>query len=83
MGNALVRDVIWEPVINLKTAGARVFDATAGTYPVNWTGGQTGDVITGMPDPLWLPGNFRVLMSAITAGTGPVFTVEVITDQGF
>ena len=34
----------WNPVVNLKTAGTRIFDATAGTYPVSWTGTQAGDV---------------------------------------
>ena len=85
-GNATVRmsdfvDVVWNPVINLKAGGTRTFSApTAGG---SWTGTiDASDVLTGMPSAQWATSNFRVVIDAFVAGTGPVFTVEVITDQG-
>jgi hypothetical protein len=89
LGNALIAtdysDTAWAPVIDLKTTGARIFDATAGSYPASWAGAQSGDTLPGMSEALWCPGNFRVTMTDISgedAGTWPQFTVEFITDQG-
>jgi len=92
-GNATVKmsdysDLIWNPVINLKTTGTRTFDVDADPYPTAWTGGVAGDTLTGMSEAQWATSNFRVLMTDITgeavpATTRPVFTVEVICDQGF
>jgi hypothetical protein len=39
-----------------------------------------------MTEALWAPGNFRPSMtdiSAEAAGLRPIFSIEVITDQGF
>jgi len=91
VGNSLIKmsdytNTTWAPTINLKIVGTRTFDATAGTYPVSsWSGGQTGDVLPGMTEALWAPGNFRPTMtdtSAAAAGLRPIFSIEVITDQG-
>ena len=92
LGNALINmatfvDTAWTPVIDLKTAGTRTFDATAGTYPVNWASTATGasDTLPGMSAALWAPGNYRMTMTDISAeasGTWPEFSVEVICDQG-
>jgi len=79
----------WAPTIDLKRTGTRTFDATAGTYPVaSWSNTATAhaDVLPGMTEALWAPGNFRPSMtdvSAEVAGLRPVFSIEVITDQGF
>jgi hypothetical protein len=43
------------------------------------------DVLPGMTTALWAPGNYRPTMtdtSAAVAGLRPVFSIEVITDQG-
>jgi hypothetical protein len=79
----------WAPTIDLKRTGTRTFDATAGTYPVSsWSNTATAhaDVLPGMTEALWAPGNFRPSMtdvSAEAAGLRPVFSIEVITDQEF
>ncbi|RPJ64685.1 MAG: hypothetical protein EHM23_00050 [Acidobacteria bacterium] len=79
----------WAPTIDLKRLGTRTFDATAGTYPVSsWSNTATAhaDALPGMTEALWAPGNFRPSMtdtSAAAAGLRPIFSIEVITDQGF
>jgi len=90
LGNALIAtdysDTAWAPVLDLKTTGARIFDATAGSYPVNWSGAQAGDTLPGMTGALWCPGNFRITMTDIGAespAVWPEITVEFITDQQF
>jgi len=73
--------VIWNPSIDLKTAGTRTFSApTAGG---SWTGGVGADVLVGMPSAQWATSNFYVFIDTFAAGTGPLFTVDVICDQGF
>jgi len=78
----------WAPVIDLKKTGTRTFDATAGTYPVSsWssTAVAAADTLPGMTEALWAPGNFRPSMTDVSgeaAGLRPIFSVEVITDQG-
>jgi hypothetical protein len=72
------------PVINLKVAGARVFDATAASYPVSWTGAQMGDTLPSQTEALWCGGNFVVTMTDISSDpTTFEFTVEFVTDQQF
>ena len=92
-GNATVKmsdfsQVIWNPVINLKTGPRSViFDTDADPYPTAWTGGVAGDTLTGMAEAQWACGNFRLLMTDITAEptpptTRPTYIVTVVTDQG-
>jgi len=74
----------WQPIIDLSRTGTRTFDATAGTYPVSsWSNTATlhADVLPGMTEALWVPLNYRVNTSGTAAAA--VFSVEVITDQGF
>jgi len=92
-GNAAIKmsdgsNVPWNQVINLKTTGTRTFDVDVDPYPTAWSGGVTGDTLTGMSEALWSTSNFYMVMTDITAETvpptvRPVFTVEVITDLGF
>jgi len=73
------------PVINLKVAGVRIFDATAGTYPVSWTGAQSGDTLPSQTEALWCGSNFIMNMTDVSAespAVWPEFTVEFVTDQG-
>jgi hypothetical protein len=76
--------------INLKVAGVRELDASAGSYPVSWTGGQTGDTLPspGLSAAKWIAGNFNVNQSVAdirgeSPAVWPLFTVECETDQGF
>jgi hypothetical protein len=87
-GNATVKmsdfgDVVWNQTIDLKTSGTRTFDTVADPYPTVWTGGVGADVLTGMTEAQWATSNFYVFMDTRAAGTGPVFSVNVICDQGF
>jgi hypothetical protein len=77
----------WAPTIDLKKTGTRTFDATANTYPVTWstTAVAAADVLTSQTEALWAPGNFRPSMTDVSteaAGVRPIFSIEVITDQG-
>jgi hypothetical protein len=77
----------WAPVIDLKKTGTRTFDATANTYPVTWTSTavSAADTLPSQTEALWIPGNYRMTMTDISAessGTWPAFSIEVITDQG-
>jgi hypothetical protein len=76
----------WSQIINLKIAGVRTFDATAGTYPVAWTGAQTGDTLASQTVALWCGSNFVTTITDVSSdpGASPMeFTIELITDQGF
>lgn len=74
----------FNPRINVKIAGERVF-----TPGVAATGGQSGDTLPTLPAGAWINNGFDpVLSTNITSeyladtGVGPVFTIEMITDQG-
>ena len=73
----------WHPIIDLNKTGTRTFDATANTYPVTWSSTAVGasDTLTSQTFATWSPGNYRVVTSGAAAAA--VFSVEVITDQGF
>ena len=80
--------VTWAPTIDLKKTGTRTFDATAGSYPVSWssTAVAAADALPTMTEALWAPYNFRPSMTDISseaAGVRPIFSIEVVTDQGF
>jgi hypothetical protein len=92
-GNATVKmsdfsQVVWNPVINLKTGPRSViFDTDADPYPTAWTGSVAGDTLTGMAEAQWACGNFRLLMTDIVGEptpptTRPTYIVTVVTDQG-
>lgn len=74
----------FNPRINVKIAGERVF--TPGVTP---TGLQSGDTLPTLPSGGWIRQGFDpVLSSSVTSEyladntKGPVFTIEMITDQG-
>jgi hypothetical protein len=75
--------------VNLKVAGERVLDVTAPvpSYPISWTGGQSGDTLPALAKKMWVGGYFITIMNQDITGEFPAvwpeFTVEFITDQEF
>lgn len=75
----------FDPRINVKIAGERVF--TPGVTPA---GLQSGDTLPTLPSGSWIRGGIDpVLSTSVTSEyladntKGPVFTIEMTTDQGF
>jgi len=76
----------WNPIIDLKKTGDRIFDATSKVYPVNWstTAVAASDTLPNQTEALWSAGNFVTTITDVSgqvAGTRPEFTIEIITDQ--
>jgi hypothetical protein len=74
----------FNPRINVREPGERVF-----TPGVAATGGQSGDTLPTLSADAWILNGFDpVLSTNVTTeylgdtGVGPVFTIEMITDQG-
>jgi hypothetical protein len=70
-----------EPTINLRTTGLRSW-----TFATGWIGGQTGDTLPAISEPVRIIGATRMTMVDISGdvgapGTWPTFTHEVIVHQ--
>lgn len=82
----------WGPQIDLKTTGTRVISASGWTCNGS-PGGCGADVITGagsLPEAVWIPGDGDIgfpgirpyMGSTLSAGTQPLFTMTLRTNQG-
>lgn len=76
----------YSPVINIKSASPalRALDASAGSYPVSWSGGQSGDTLSNLTQALWAPNLFQSLLTDLSGDPSHPFsvTVEFVTNQG-
>jgi hypothetical protein len=74
----------FRPYVNLKIGGLRSLDASGGSYPVPWTGGQSGDVLPTLTQSLWGGGNFLWNFDDISSDANhPIsVTIEVKLNQG-
>lgn len=64
------------PVINLKIAGERVIT------PSGVTGTQSGDSSLSVPEAVWFTNSLIPRINQDLSSSPPVFTIEIITDQG-
>lgn len=66
----------YKPVINLKFPGERVIT------PSGVTGTQSGDSALTVPEAIWFTNSLVPWISADLSSSPPVFTIEIMTDQG-
>lgn len=69
--------------INLKVEGARSLLVT-GSYPAIWSGGQSGDSLPNLTEPLWWPDSVFKVATDLSGDPGNqcVVILELQTDQG-